>query len=209
MGDVDDDLMAELPPEEADYIGGLTGSWDYSTLPPNVRLGADVYIESRSAFDLFATEQDPGLILGDRVRVYPGGWGGGFAVLKTGRVEVGDDTVLAGAQIMCSRLITIGRRVIISYNAVITDSDFHPRDPDLRRLDTIAAAPINKGSERPPFASEPVSIGDDVQIGINSIVLKGVRIGDGAIVRAGSVVTRDVEPGAIVAGNPARRVESE
>jgi maltose O-acetyltransferase len=52
----------------------------------------------------------------------------------------------------------------------------------------------------------PTKIGRDVWIGANAVVLGGVTIGDGAVVAAGSVVTKDVEPGAIVVGNPARLV---
>jgi acetyltransferase-like isoleucine patch superfamily enzyme len=52
----------------------------------------------------------------------------------------------------------------------------------------------------------PTKIGRDVWIGANAVVLGGVRIGDGAVVAAGAVVTKDVESGAIVAGNPAREI---
>jgi acetyltransferase-like isoleucine patch superfamily enzyme len=55
--------------------------------------------------------------------------------------------------------------------------------------------------------TRPVTIADDVWIGIGAIVLKGVRIGRGARIAAGAVVTRDVPEGAMVAGNPARVVE--
>lgn len=204
MTELDDDLVRELPDHEKQFLNEMTGNWDYGSLPPNVHLGKDCFIESKSAFDLFASEQDPGLVLGDRVRVYPGGWGGGFAVVKSGSISIGDDCVLAGTQFMCSERIEVGNRVITSYNAIITDADWHPRDPDLRRLDTVAAAPVNQGAERPPYSSKPVVIEDDVRIGINAIVLKGVRIGRGAEVASGAVVTADVPPGSVVAGNPAR-----
>jgi acetyltransferase-like isoleucine patch superfamily enzyme len=54
----------------------------------------------------------------------------------------------------------------------------------------------------------PVAIGDNVWIGAKAIILKGVTIGDGAVVAAGSVVTKDVAPGVLVAGNPARTLKS-
>jgi maltose O-acetyltransferase len=66
----------------------------------------------------------------------------------------------------------------------------HPRDPALRR------AGLESG--------KPVRIGENVWIGGGAIILPGVTIGDDAIIGAGSVVTRDVAPGATVAGNPAR-----
>ncbi|WP_304524088.1 acyltransferase [Demequina rhizosphaerae] len=60
--------------------------------------------------------------------------------------------------------------------------------------------------DRPGTADDAVHIGRDVWIGASAVVLSGVRIGDGAVVAAGSVVVKDVEPYSIVAGNPARRV---
>ena len=59
---------------------------------------------------------------------------------------------------------------------------------------------INADSEN----TSPVNIGNHCWIGCNSIVLKGVSIGDGAVVAAGSVVTKDVPPGALIGGNPAK-----
>jgi acetyltransferase-like isoleucine patch superfamily enzyme len=115
--------------------------------------------------------------------------------------------VLVGAVIMCAERIEIGRRVLISYNVTIADSDFHPMSASIRRLDAIANAPYGDKGTRPPALTKPVVIEDNVSIGIGAIVLKGVRIGAGARVAAGSVVTKDVPAGAHVEGNPARPSE--
>ncbi len=107
--------------------------------------------------------------------------------------------------------IRIGRGVFINFGCVILDvcaveigdgcqigpgvqilAADHPRDPALRA----------RGLEN----GRPVSIGRNVWIGGGAILLPGVSVGDDAIVGAGSVVTRDVPPGATVAGNPARPV---
>ncbi len=85
--------------------------------------------------------------------------------------------------------VTIGDRTQIGPGVQILTAD-HPRDPAQRRT----------GLE----FGRPVTIGADVWIGGSAIVLPGVRIGDGAIVGAGAVVTRDVAAGATVVGNPAR-----
>jgi acetyltransferase-like isoleucine patch superfamily enzyme len=187
-------------------IDEITGQWDYQALPANVRVGHDCYFERRDSFGRFRSERAAGLILGNRVRVYT--WTT-FNVEPTGIVEVGDDSVLVGGIFMCAERITVGRRVIISYNVTIADSDFHPIDPVLRRQDAIANAPSGDRSRRPPIVSKPVSIGDDVWIGIGAIILKGVQIGTGAHIGAGSVVTCDVSAGARVYGNPARSVGFE
>ena len=165
-----------------DDISELLEGWDYTTLPPNIRVGRDCFLEARRLFDLFASEQDPGLVIGDRVRVYLGGWGGGFGILASGRMEIGEDSVLTGAQIMCVEQIVIGRRVLGPYNVVIADGDFHPRDPDLRRRDAVLCSVLGPDEERDPFSTAPVVIGDDARIGINAIILKGVTIGAGASV---------------------------
>lgn len=182
----------------------LTGDWDYRTLPPNVVVGAGCFLERKDSFKRFRSTREPGLVLGDRVKVYT--WTA-FSVEPTGRVVVGADATLVGAVFMCAGDITIGERVIVSYNVTIADCDFHPRDPDERIRDAIANAPEGDRSQRPPLVSRPVVIEDDVWVGIGAIVLKGVTIGRGARVGAGAVVTSDVPAGAWVAGNPARRVE--
>lgn len=171
-------------------------------LPLNVELGEDVYVEHAAhMFKRFFSERDPGLVLGRGARVYT--WTA-FNVEPDGVVEVGADAVLVGAALMCAQRIEIGRRVVLSYNTVVADSDFHPIDPELRRQDAIANAPHGDRDARPPIAARPTIIEDDAWIGIGAIVLKGVRIGAGARVAAGAVVTADVAPGATVAGNPAR-----
>lgn len=181
----------------------VTGRWDYTSLPHNVSLGRDCFLERKDSFKRFRSTRDNGLVLGDRVKVYT--WTE-FNVEPDGAVEVGDDSVLAGAIFMCAQSVRIGRRVIVSYNVTIADSDFHPRDPELRRLDAIANAPQGNRSERPAIVARPVVIEDDVWIGIGAIILKGVRVGRRARIGAGAVVTSDIEAGVTVSGNPAQIV---
>ena len=179
----------------------ISGSWNYADLPSNVQLGKECWLERKSSFARFRSSRRPGLILGDRVRVYT--WTT-FNVEPTGLIEVGDDSTLVGAVFMCAEHIHIGKRVIVSYNVTIADSDFHPLEPEQRKQDAIASAPEGDRSQRPALVTRPVIIEDDVRIGIGAIVLKGVRIGKGACIGAGSVVASDVSAGAVVAGNPAR-----
>lgn len=187
-------------------VGYLTGDWDYSTLPANVRLGPDCFIERKDSFELYRSEQPLGVLLGSGVQVFT--WTT-FNVEPTGVIEVGADSVLVGAVFMCAERIVIGERVVVSYNVTIADSDFHPRDPELRRQDARANAPYGDKSTRPPMTSAAVRIDDDAHIGTGAIILKGVHVGAGARVAAGTVVTTDVAPGADVAGNPARIVSGE
>jgi acetyltransferase-like isoleucine patch superfamily enzyme len=182
----------------------LRGTWDYEELPANVRLGECCYVERLDSFLRYSSKQDPGVVLGDGVQVYT--WSQ-FNVDSGGVVEVGEDSILVGAIFMCAERISIGRRVVVSYHVTIADSDFHPLNLKERRLDTLANVPGGDRGERPPLECAPVRIDDDVHIGIGSIILKGVHIGAGAVIGAGSVVTHDVPAGARMAGNPARIVE--
>jgi UDP-3-O-[3-hydroxymyristoyl] glucosamine N-acyltransferase len=179
----------------------VTGEWDYGTLPANVHIGRDCWIERPQSFERFRSARSPGVVLGDGVRVY--GWCV-FNVEEAGLVTVGDGAVLAGAVFMCRERIEVGRDVVISYQVTIADSDFHPREAAQRRRDAEASAPYGNRAERPVIENRPVRIGDGAWIGIGAIILKGVRIGAGARVAPGSVVVRDVPDGALAEGNPAR-----
>jgi len=105
---------------------------------------------------------------------------------------IGDDFGMTGGSIVCENRITIGDRVIVGCNTIIADTDFHPLQPEVRQ-----AHPIDG-------ATAPIVIEDDIFIGMNALILKGVTLGSGCVVGAGSVVTKDVPPQAIVGGNPAR-----
>ncbi|PYJ04619.1 MAG: hypothetical protein DME25_09695 [Verrucomicrobia bacterium] len=73
-----------------------------------------------------------------------------------------------------------------------------------RIADALACSPLAQGRPRPAIPRHPVIIEDDVWIGPNATVLKGVRIGQGSFIEAGSLVTRDVPPRSRVLGNPAQ-----
>lgn len=184
--------------------GPVTGNWDYASLPANIRVGDGCWIERRDSFGHFRSQKNPGLVLGSRVHIYT--WAT-FNVQPTGCVEIGDDSTLIGPVFMCAEKITVGQRVLISYQVTIADSDFHPIDFEQRKRDAIANSPFGDRSQRPAFVSRPVAIEDDVSIGIGAIILKGVCIGRGARIGAGAVVTADVAAGATVSGNPARVVD--
>ena len=188
-----------------DEIKDITGGWDYSGLPRNIHVGQGCFLERKESFKRFRSQRAPGLILGQRVKVYT--WTE-FNIEPTGVVEVGDDSTLVGAVFMCAESIRIGRRVVVSYNVTLADSDFHPRDQEARKQDAIANAPQGDRSQRPTVVTRPVMIADDAWIGIGAIILKGVQIGRGARIGAGAVVTSNVPAGASVSGNPARIVEA-
>jgi acetyltransferase-like isoleucine patch superfamily enzyme len=109
-------------------------------------------------------------------------------------LEVGANFAMTGGGLCAAKRIVIGDNVVVGANTSIIDADFHPLDPKRREM-----AP----SEGRAAA---VLIEDNVFIGANCLILKGVKIGTASVVGAGSVVTQDVPPRAVVAGNPARFV---
>lgn len=110
------------------------------------------------------------------------------------RIEIGDDCGLSGTSICAAISITVGKGCLFGADVMVFDTDFHNHRPEGRRYATPEW----------PAISSPVIIGDDVFIGTRAIITKGVTIGDGAIVAAGSVVVSDVAPRTVVGGNPAR-----
>lgn len=110
-------------------------------------------------------------------------------------IRIGDRTFIGhGAQFSVAKSIVIGNDVLIAGGCWILDYSAHPIDPDLR----IAGVQVE------PEEVRPVRIGDKVWLGRNAIVLPGVTIGEGAIIGAAAVVTKDVPPGGICVGNPGR-----
>ncbi len=113
-------------------------------------------------------------------------------VVDSGRLTIGHGTSIngVGTKILCAESVSIGAFCSISWDVQILDNDFH----------TMTVS----GVEQPSTA--PVVLGDRVWIGTRALILKGVTVGDGAVIAAGAVVTKDVPPGAVVAGIPAKVV---
>ncbi len=113
--------------------------------------------------------------------------------------SVGKDT-----KIWVQSGVTIGNYVLIAHRVDIIDNNSHSLDWRDRREDAHDVFERGRKLDVSKVAAAPIVIEDDVWIGARSTILKGVRIGRGAVVAAASVVTRDVAPFTLVGGNPAR-----
>jgi acetyltransferase-like isoleucine patch superfamily enzyme len=121
-----------------------------------------------------------------------------------GSIEIGEWCYLSeNSKIWSANSIKIGDRVLISHNVNIHDTNGHPIDSDTRHIHFRDLIANGFPREDTDTTSKPIVIEDDVWIGFNSTILKGVTIGKGSIIGASSVVTKDVPPNTIVAGNPA------
>lgn len=175
--------------------------WWPKPIPPNVHFGVGFYCETAQVFQKFRSRDPRALVLGDHVSCYSGC---SFALGERGTCSIGDFTLLNGAIIMAEERIEIGSHCLIAWNVGIADSDFHPISPAERRADAEALAPYFKDKpDRPSLVAAPVVIADNVWIGMNAIILKGVTIGDNSVVAAGAVVSKPVPANVVVAGNPA------
>lgn len=105
-------------------------------------------------------------------------------------LKIGSNVGMSGSAIVCHENIEIGDHVLLGVNASIYDSDLHPID-HLERRSSMKAK------------TAPVFIEDDVWLCANVLVLKGVRIGARSVIAANSVVTKDIPPDTLAAGNPA------
>lgn len=118
--------------------------------------------------------------------------GAAIVICNGGVLTIGKNSYMNESLIQCANSISIGDDCAIAPDVLIQDTDFHPILGDDGKLKPI---------------SKPIKIGNKVWICAKAIILKGVSIGDGAIVAAGAVVTKDVPPYTCVAGNPARIVK--
>ena len=179
----------------------VENDWWAEPIPPNVEFGEGFYCESAQIFRHLRSNQSRAVVIGNHVSCYAGC---SFAIGKNGQCSIGDFTLLNGALIMAEEKIDIGSHCLISWNVGIADSDFHPLDPAQRLVDAQALAPFFENRPlRPKLATAPVKIADNVWIGMNAVILKGVTVGENSVVAAGAVVTRNVSPNTVVAGNPA------
>ncbi|QHC60454.1 DapH/DapD/GlmU-related protein [Rathayibacter sp. VKM Ac-2760] len=141
-------------------------------------LGADCYVAESAAVD------PERLVLGDRSYIAAGAY-------LTGEVAIGADcslnayTVVRGDVVLGSAVRVGAHTSILGFN--------HSMEPGIEVF-------------RQPLTSRGIRIGDDVWIGSHVVVLDGVTVGDHAVLAAGAVVTKDVAAGAVVGGNPARRL---
>lgn len=150
------------------------------------------------------SQKDPNkIVIGDNVHIL----GELFLMRHGGYIQIGEWTYIGDdTRIWSANKIIIGKRVEISYGVNIHDTISHSLSAKERFTHMVDILTTGHPSTLNNVPSKPVIIEDDVWIGFNSIILKGVTIGKGSIIGAGSVITHDVPEYSIVVGNPQRIV---
>lgn len=118
-----------------------------------------------------------------------------FTDSPNAKIKIGDNVGMSSTRIWIHDSLTIGNNVKIGGGVLLIDTDCHPINYIIRRAS-------NEGTK-----SSPIIIEDDVWIGAQSIVLKGVTIGAHSIIGAGSVVTKDIPADCIAGGNPCKVIK--
>lgn len=166
--------------------------------------GKDHKFSLSSKVSLIDGAQKENVIIGDSC--WPQGhikvsYKGVFIMHKHSRIS-------PSAEIQCVNKIVIGAFTTMSGNVIICDNNSHPINPDWRKK-------MRQTKERDDMRTwkysdnAPIFIGENVWIGINSRICKGVTIGNNSIIGANSVVTKDIPANCIAVGNPARVVKTD
>jgi len=163
----------------------------------NIRYGEDLKI--RGLLKIFITRRGK-VSIGDDFKVNSGenhnviGRQQKFTLWVEGNLTIKNNVGISASAIICNHKITIGNNVVIGGNTVIYDTNFHAIDPELRN---------NPKLDRKNASYAAVMINDNVFIGAHSTILKGVEIGEGAVIGACSVVSKSIPAREVWAGNPA------
>jgi len=176
--------------------------WKFRFL--GVQLGVSSDIRNKVYLQV---EEDANVTIGNHFCLYSGdnlspfchNINASICVYPQATLSIGHHSGMSGGMIWATKSITIGNYVNIGGNCCILDSDIHHIDWQQRRKDR---------EENIPYQKADIVIEDDVWIGANCTILKGVHIGARSIIGAGSIVVKDIPADSIAAGNPCHVIKT-
>jgi len=191
---------------------GPASSWEENRA--YVCLGESVILGPASVVDVKYQPTSPGVCveIGSESQVF-----GTLVVQRPGaHIRVGERTQIGASTLVAACGIDIGDDVLMAWDITVMDNDSHSLTWDERRNDVAQCAvdyretpaDFARNKEWSTVAMAPIRIESKAWIGFGAIILKGVTVGEGAVIGAGSVVTHDVAPHSVVAGNPAREIRT-
>jgi acetyltransferase-like isoleucine patch superfamily enzyme len=181
----------------ADGKSFIENDWFGAGIPANVSIAEGVYFDTSYGFDAFESLLPDAMTVGRGCGFYDRA---SFLVGSAGKITIGEFNMANGSTFICNHMITVGDHCMFAWGSVITDSWVNPvtvSKQQRRRLMQTSGSPSFN-------LIAPVIIENNVWVGFDAVILPGVKLGRGCIVGAKSVVTADVPPYAIVAGNPGR-----
>lgn len=126
-----------------------------------------------------------------------------------GEIKIGSNSYIGhGSRIWSGEKIVIGNNVLVSHNVNIVDTNAHEMNSLERKNGYLNLQRHGHPSDKGSIETSPIIIHDNVWISFNATILKGVTIGEGAIVGANSVVTKNIPPYTLVVGNPAKAIKT-
>lgn len=201
----------ELPPADQ---GNLPPSFvrykDYISIHPTA------IIAPNAAVQMFNPPEEPRIVLeiGEGCHIFST-----FSLIRSeAHIKVGRDCQLGASQFIAASRIDVGDDVLMAWGCTVIDTDTHPLEWQDRQFDVqhgrdawiqTDGQDIGRFHDWSKIAMSDVSIGSKSWIGFNVAVLKGVHIGEGAIVGAQSVVTRNIDAWSKAAGNPCRQLSMD
>jgi acetyltransferase-like isoleucine patch superfamily enzyme len=174
----------------------LEYDWFSRPVPDNVRLGRGTWLHSSFAFVHYGSRATVGLRVGNDTGLYAGTF---FDLGPDAEIEIGNYCSIVGAIFATNGRVVVGDFALIAHEVVIADT--HWPTPGLHR-------PAARQQRATKQLESFIEIGANVWIGTQAVILGNVRIGEGAIIGAGTLVTQDVPPFTLCAGNPMRIVRT-
>jgi acetyltransferase-like isoleucine patch superfamily enzyme len=181
---------------EEDQMRHFDEDWHPHGVPPNVRIGENCYFSSSMGFERIESTNGISLSLGNEVGLYDQF---AFEIGETGKVSIGDYSILNGARVRSVESITIGNYCMVSWGTYITDSWIKPSENQIIRPSGVKLESLGYQA--------PVVLGDNVWVGFGCVIFPGVTIGEGAVVASKTIVDKDVKPYTVVAGSPMRVIK--
>lgn len=171
----------------------------------NVNYGKNMKVVGRLRLRM---TQDASILIGDNFLAFSGfnstidsGHKNVLSAIGGAKIIIHDNVGITSTSIYCQKRVEIGNHVLIGADTIIMDTNFHSMDYAIR----------GTGKEGPKYAdtvrTSPVIIGDNVFIGTRCVINKGVSIGEGAVIAAGSIVCKNVPAWEVWGGNPAQFIK--
>ena len=184
--------------------GRLHLDWDWYSggIPSNVKFGQDVYVDTSYGFASCHSKQQSAVVIGKATGAYDRAT---FVVGSDGRIWIGNYTILNGSYLICNSEITIGNHCLLAWGSVISDSWLGLNEAPIEKRRQVLKATANDPLRQPPAVSaRPITLEDNTWVGFDSVILPGVTLGRGCIVGSKTVISENVDPYAVVVGNPPR-----